>query len=360
MSRKRIVFFIGGLSGGGAERVTCNLANYFLGRGYNVDVITMSDEPAGYCLDKSVQRIILLKKNERKNKICDNLLRNKRLKKYVKDNQDVSCYIVMLPITIFMLARLKKYTKSKVIMAERCNPGTYNLAVRMMMRHASKRCNGIVVQTKEIGDWYSGVRKKYIIPNAINEDVALPERTKNEKRIVAVGRLTKQKNYPMMIKAFSEFNKKRPDYILEIYGQGAEEKKIRKMIVKYGLDDKVRLKGYVKNVSEQIVNATCFVMTSDYEGMSNALIEAMCLGLPCIATDCNGGGARALIKNNENGILIEKENVGGLNKALDRIVENSDFADTLSKNALRLKNELNCDKIYSRWNETVKDIVDEK
>lgn len=348
-NNQKITLFISSLSTGGAERVTCNLANYLFRNGCIVDVITMSNRNDTYALDEGITRVCLLDEKERSGKIKDFLVRRKRLKDYVVKNQNVSCYIVMLPVTIFMLIRLKKFTQSKIIISERVNPASYGLIKKIMVKYSAKRCDGLVVQTKEISDWYKNVKNKIIIQNAINEDVILPKRGRVEKRIVAVGRLEKQKNYPMLIRAFSAFNKNHPGYKLEIYGHGSEEKKLRRMVEKYGLSNKIIFMGYTKNVSEKIANAACFVMTSNYEGISNALIEAMCIGLPCVSTDSDGGGARELIENGKNGFLIKKNAVEDLVKTLNIIITEGGIVTEVSENAKKIKNTLASENIYREW-----------
>lgn len=352
-NQPKTVLFISSLSGGGAERVTVNLANFLSRNGHSVDVITMSNKKDTYKLDGGVRRISLLDEKERKfGKIRNFWKRQKRLKEYVMNNRDVFCYIVMLPMTTFMLARLKKFTNGKLIISERINPKSYNLIKKMMMKYAAKRADGLVVQTKEIADWYENIEQKIIIPNAINEDIDFSGRKRVEKKFVAVGRITKQKNYPMMIEAFKEFLKKHPEYALEIYGQGKEKQKLEKRIAKMGLSGKVLLMGYADDISEKIANAKGFVMTSDYEGMPNALIEAMCMGLVAVATDCDGGGAKALIKNGKNGFLIKKGAVNELANVLTEIAEN-DFEE-ISKNAKKMRDELGNKKIYGKWLEYIK------
>ena len=108
-----------------------------------------------------------------------------------------------------------------------------------------------------------------------------------------------------------------------------EKRSIVALIKSLGLKNSIHLMGFVKNIPEQMVNATCFVMTSDYEGMPNALIEAMCMGIPCIATDCDGGGAKALIRNGKNGVLIGKNDVSGLVESLDAIVLDPEKAEKM-------------------------------
>ena len=267
----------------------------------------------------------------------------------------------MLTIPTFMLSSLKKYMSGKLIISERNAKNYYTTLKKLMMKYSVKKTDGLVVQTEEIGEWFKS-KNKIVIPNAINKNIVLNqvEKIKKEKKIVSVGRLEKQKNYPMLIKAFNIFSKKYSDYILEIYGIGNEEKNLKKIVNKYKLQDKVAFKGYVNNISEQIYNSSMFVMTSDYEGISNALIEAMCIGLPCISTDCDGGGAREVIKNNENGILIPKNDVLKLAQSMEKIIENPDFAEFISNNAKMLNNTLSYEKIYSKWLDYIKDVCNKK
>ncbi len=360
LSKKRITLVISLLSGGGAERVTCNLANYLNRKGYLVDIVTLSETKNPYRIDPSIKEVCLLKDSERRNLIYNNLIRRNRLKKYIKENEEVFCYVTMLSMPSFLLTSLKKYIKGKIIVSERNNPATTPFLDRMMMKYSVKRSDGLVVQTKKISEYYEKTRKKIVISNAINEDVKLSERRCVEKKIVAVGRLEKQKNYPMMIKAFAIFSKKHPEYKLEIYGQGRQEKKIKRMVDKYGLTGKVVFMGYVKNVSERIANATCFVMTSNYEGISNALIEAMCIGLPCVVTDSDGGGAKELIEDGKNGVLIMKGDLDGLVCDLSKVVDDVQYSKRLSENAIKLREKLNSQNIYASWNTFINKIANEE
>lgn len=118
-----------------------------------------------------------------------------------------------------------------------------------------------------------------------------------------MGRFNPQKNYKLLIDAFAQFSKSYPDYTLEIYGDGALRQTMEKYIAKIGLTEKIILCGFCKNVHERIKDAGMYVMSSDFEGLSNAMLEAMALGLPVISTDHPPGGARAYITSYENGIL---------------------------------------------------------
>lgn len=360
MTKCRITLFICSLSGGGAERVTCNLANFLYKNGYDVDVVTLSNKDDTYRLERGIKRVNLLDNDERRGRMYNILTEWRRLKDYIDENLDVACYVTMLPINSYMLTRLRKRIKGKIIVSDRVDPNCYGVIKRHMVRYAAKHSDGLVVQTGEIRRWYKEINNAVIIPNAINADIRLVRDKKLARKFVAVGRLSKQKNYPMIIKAFKLFNKKHADYDLEIYGQGVEEEFLKRIVEEEGLSGKVFFKGYVKNVSERISNATGFVMASNYEGMSNALIEAMCIGLPCVVTDCDGGGASELIKDAENGVLVNKDAIMDMAMGMNRIVEDKKFRELLSDNAKKLRKRLDPDKIYSEWMGYIEEVLHKK
>ena len=354
----KIALLISSLSDGGAERVTCNLANYLSDYDNDVTMITMSDIDDTYPVNSEIKRYYLLTKKNSKNFIYNNFLRYKRLKQFLLNNDEIDCYITMLPIPSFMLMKLKKYTRAKIVYAERNNPKSYAIYKQIMMKYIQGKCDGLVVQTKVIGQWYKS-KNMIIIPNAINKEFLTNKDRKNIKnKIVSVGRLEKQKNYPMLIKAFSLFLDNNPDYTLEIYGKGSLYEHLKIIASDLKIADKVIFKGYTKNIIDSISDAKMFVMTSDFEGMPNALIEAMCLGVPCISTDCDGGGAQELIKNNVNGILINKNDVESLVQSMERIASNKEFAKDLSGNSILLREELSFEKIYCRWLQFIKRICE--
>lgn len=125
-----------------------------------------------------------------------------------------------------------------------------------------------------------------IIFNPIS--VSSVSKNTNLKKIVTVGRLTVQKNQKLLIESFSEVLKKYPNIILEIYGDGEKREELKYIIKTLGVSNNVIFKGNILNVHEAIADAGLFVLSSDYEGLSNALMEAMMMGLPCISTTCAG------------------------------------------------------------------------
>ena len=144
----KIRIFIGGLSGGGAERVCCNIANFLADKNHEVEIITMADDKATYGLNSKVHRMILLSESERKGFIYNSVVRYRRLKEYVR-NTKCDVYIVMLPITILLLLSLKRFTKAKIIASERNMPTLYPKWQQIAMKWIASKVDGWVFQTEE-------------------------------------------------------------------------------------------------------------------------------------------------------------------------------------------------------------------
>ena len=192
-------------------------------------------------------------------------------------------------------------------------------------------------------------KKGIIIPNPINGN--LPERYFGErkKEIVTSCRLHPQKNLKMMIDAFKLLADSYPEYKLIIYGQGVLEDELRKYISLLNLNNKVFLPGFEKNVMKKIVDSKMFVSSSDYEGISNSMLEAMGMGLPVVVTDCPIGGARMMITNNQNGILVPVGDTLALYNGMKKIIEDDEFAELLSNNAYKIRELYPLEKIAKKW-----------
>ncbi len=355
----RITIFIGGLGGGGAERVCCNLANYLSDQNHDVTMLTMSDTKDVYGLRSAVKKAALVSEGERKNKIFSNVLRYSRLRKYVK-HTDCDCYVVMLPITICFLLHFRPLSKAPIIASERCNPYIFSPLKKKMIRHFAKRADAWVFQTEDAKKWYDGIAKEsVVIPNAINPAfIREPYGGVREKSIVAAGRLSQQKNFKLLIDAFANVSKDHPEYDLKIFGKGPMEQELREYAASKGVGDRVNFMGYVDNMPEQLEKASLFVLSSDFEGMPNALMEAMALGLSCVSTDCPVGGPRFLIKDGENGLLVPVGDAEKMSEAMRSILSDPASAQKLGDNAKKISTELSPDEIYKKWETFITSIAE--
>lgn len=359
----KIRIFIGGLSGGGAERVCCNIANFLADKNHEVEIVTMADDKATYGLSSKVHRMILLSESERKGFIYNSVVRYKRLKECVR-NTKCNVYIVMLPITILLLISLKRFTKAKIIASERNMPTLYPKWQQIAMKWIASKVDGWVFQTEEQKEWYGnhlGQVHNCIIPNAINEQFILePYIGERKNKIVTVGRLMPQKNQELLLHAFAKVTAVFPIYKLHIYGDGPLKSKLLQVAKELDIEDKIEFDGFVSNISEKIKDAALFVLSSDFEGMPNALMEAMAMGVPSISTDCGGGGAKFLIENEKNGLLVPIGDVDALASAMERVLSDRAFSEKISKNARTLCKTLAPDVIYGQWERFLDEVVNIK
>jgi len=357
----KIALFISSLSGGGAERVTCNLANFLSDKGHEVEILTMGEAPAAEPLSDGVKEIPLLRDNERKNFISNIIIRVFRLRKYMK-KEKVDAYVVFLPIPTLMMLSFSRLTKAPIIMSERADPKEYSQKLQKKLRKKCRKATGAVFQTEEVKAWYEPYLKdvrNIVIPNAINPVFIRPKyEGDREKTIVGAGRLSKQKNFPLLIKAFAKIADKFPKYKLVIYGKGNLLESLKDLATELGVGDRVEFPGFCTDMPKQLEKSSMFVLSSDYEGMPNALMEAMASGLPCVSTDCGGGGARFLIQNGENGLLVPQRDEDALAAAMEKILYDEAFAEKLGNNARKLQETLAPEKIYGEWESFIKQIVE--
>ena len=168
-----------------------------------------------------------------------------------------------------------------------------------------------------------------------------------------------QKNHKLLIKAFSNIAEQVDDNLI-IYGEGDQRPELQALINELGLDERVLLPGVINNVVEATKDAKVFVLSSDYEGMPNALMEALALGIPCISTDCPCGGPQALINDGENGILIPVGDEAVLSGALKKLLGDADYANRLGRCAKERAQEFSPERIFAGWEDYILLIVGEK
>lgn len=212
--------------------------------------------------------------------------------------------------------------------------------------------NGYVFQTEAIRKFFSPQiqSRSCVIPNPIEAPREKWDRAAAENKFVTVARLDDfQKDQTTMIRAFSDFVKMHPEYSLEIYGDGPSKDYYSGLIEKLNLGHCVHLMGKTENASEAIMSSRAFLLTSVFEGMPNALIEAMAAGVPCISTDCGGGGASALYEYCQGVLLVPVGDKDSLVRAMERIVGDESKAQSLSDNGLKVIDILDKKKVASQW-----------
>ena len=268
---------------------------------------------------------------------------------------DPDLIVTFMPYPSILTILAKIGLKKKIVISERGDPNIYGGFIKILGHKIIGRADGAVFQTEGARDFYSGRlhSRSVVIPNAIT--IRKGERkpwSQRENTIAFVGRFfNQQKRQDLMVEAFAKISPKYPELSLVFYGDGEDLDSIKELVEKHRLTDQVVFAGSVSPIEPYLKKARMYVLTSDYEGIPNSLIEAMCVGLPCIATDCTPGGARLLIENNVNGYLIPCNDVDAIADACERILDNPDEAERLGENAQGICDKYSPEVIYPKWNE---------
>ena len=215
------------------------------------------------------------------------------------------------------------------------------------------KADNIVFQTNDAKNYFSKKiqAKSVVIPNPIKSNLPYWNKENFNKEIITACRMTAQKNLKMLLDSFNIFSKKNGEYILSIYGEGEELNSLVSYAKEIGINDKVFFRGYCIDVHNKIKDSAIFVMTSDYEGISNAMLEALAIGIPTICTDCPIGGARQFIKDGVNGFLVPVRDYKMFSEKMDYLVNDKELMLSFYSNAIKIRDELEVKKILSRWEE---------
>ena len=360
----RIGFVIGTLSYSGAEKIMYHLIQSFNKKGDEVSVFLLSSESKYEGLPDVAQFPLYKPKMESSNgKIKRTLLRQNDIRKTI---ESVAPDIIVSFGVIFNIDLLEacRGINIPIIVCERNDP--YNDPHSMLLRFRRwldyPQAAGFVFQTNEIRDFFSTKIRNasVVIPNFIEEKVNKESAYAPSRNAFATSaRLdNRQKDQISLISAFARFHKEFPEYTLEFYGNGPDEGLLKNKAAELGVEESVIFKGRVKAPIQYMKTAKAFILSSVYEGMPNALIEAMCYGMPCISSNCSGGGAKALIKDGENGILFNVGDVDALYKAMKKIASDQEFANKIGMKAFEINDDLYIDKIIPLWSNYIYSIYE--
>lgn len=261
----------------------------------------------------------------------------------------------------------KKGTRCKIVFAERNSPQieNYDETRKFCNGKCLKKADWAIFQTKEEADYYKNelAGKTSVIHNPISSTLPEKYNGKRKHEIVNFCRLSKQKNLPLLIDAFAAFSKNHSDYSLLIYGNTVCESEetlkteLENYIADIGMREKIFILPPRADVCNVAKDCAMFVSSSDFEGLSNSMIEALSVGLPTICTDCLGGGARECIENEVNGLLTPIGDVRALSDAMCRFADDEELAEKCAIEGYKTRQRLSADSICEKWIEVIEKVL---
>lgn len=365
----KLAFFYGNLLRGGAQRVMSGLANQFTAWGDEVILLTLDKGESGYKLDPGVRVCGLNVAGDSENRM-DSISRMfktlKALRRWERQERPdaVVCFSTHLSFQLLLALSFCR-NRCKIIASERANPAVVE---KRALEHLEDRfldkLDGFIFQTRRVSELFpQSLRDKgRVIHNGLFSG-DIPETVteyshRQLKSICAMGRLDYQKAYDTMIRAFALFAREHSEHVLNIYGRGQEDaqEKLMQLARELKVGSRVIFHGNLPDVLEHIKDAGMFLMTSRFEGMPNALIEAMACGLPCVCTDCDFGPSE-LIEDRVSGLLVPVDDVEAIAAAMARIADEPGLGEKLSRGALEIRRTHSREEICRRYHDYIEETI---
>ena len=351
LENRDIIFVSNALANGGAARVICVLAAEFVKRGKCVGIAVYNEYDGEYAVAEGVQK----EYGPRGSGDVAKVRRIAWLRGVAKRNPGACIvafeYFVNMQ-TVIACAGLP----NRLVISERNDPARVGSGRRTgwMRERLYRRADMLVCQTDDAAAYFSDKIKKCVILNPLKDNLPEPFDGERRKAVVTFCRLEPQKNLEMLLRAFAEFHKKHPDYSLEIYGDGSERESLIALVSDLGIGACASINSGRLDVHEVVRDAAMFVLPSNYEVLSNSMLEAMALGLPVICTDCPCGGARMVIEDGVNGYLIPVGDKDALLAKMLLIASDFGSAEVCGNAAIKMRTVLSATFIADRWLEVVR------
>lgn len=351
---KKILIFTDKISLSGASKIVSWLANKLSKSEIEITLVTYLPIEDKRSINKNVKRIKL--NVVEKIRILRSIIIIKNLRKIIQEEKFDLC-IGFLPTECLYLQCAAIALRTKIIVCERSDPYFEKSIIANISRYFYCFADGAVFQTLEAKKYFSkGLQtKSVIIPNpAFCSNKKIIPYFERKNIISTSGRLfIRQKRQDILLKAFKKLCESDNKSILKIYGDGPDKEELNKLCKLLNISDRVFFEGNVKEVESLIGESKVFVLTSDYEGIPNVIIEAMQQGVPVVSTDCSPGGARVLIKNGVNGSLVPIRDVVSIATQIEKILNDFSIAKKYIENGLNIVNVFDEEKIFNMWNQYI-------
>lgn len=330
-SIKNIVIIYPSFERGGVENILLNLVNFFCKKKKNIYLISSinnlkkSKHLKNFLIIEKIRKFKVIK--GKLNRLILSIYAMKKLRELFKNLNKNETMIYSMQSNIFPIIFAKIYG-FKIVIRNSENPISslkysknklYSILTIFFKFLIYRFSDGIITNSegsrKDLIKIIGNKAKVKTIYNPYLSKIFKFKKIKKKKIILAVGRLTEQKDFFTLIKAFSIFEKKNKNYYLNILGDGPLRKKLIIYIKKLKLEKKIILKGWVQNTKKYFLKSKIFVLSSKYEGLGNVLIDAINHNLPCISTNCRSGPSEILVSS-KGGELVS---VGDFKKLSDKL-----------------------------------------
>lgn len=351
MPLKKLFIMTHNLLGGGTERALTTLANAFFRDGVEVSILTEYASPCAYPLDPGIRVIPLTERTTCRSRDIFPVYR--RLRRLVKAERPDAVLALPEKVNVWTVLFLLG-SGTPVVVSERNDPSRHpESRIKRLLRKLIYPCaGGFIFQTERQAAYFSpSIRRRATVLDNPLDTAALPAPFAGErnKTVVSAGRLEPQKNFPLLITAFAAFLPAHPGWKLIIYGEGSLREALAEQSKRLGLTEAILLPGRSERLAQDMREAGMFVLPSDFEGLPNALIEAMALSLPVIATDCPCGGPASLIRSGENGLLTPVGDAAALAQAMAHLAADPALAKRLGAAAYGVRNRLALKSVAGQW-----------
>lgn len=353
----KILCYIDNMQRGGAQRVMCNLVEHFNGSGHEVilcnDFVLDPQKPQ-YSLSPEVKRVYLEKKWSG-NVVTQNIKRIIALRRTIKDvKPEITLSFLGRPNIRMLIAAIG--LKTRTIVSVRNDPyKEYGQSKfkKKITQSLFELADGCVFQTEDAKNYFSKSvqQRSCVIMNPVDERFFRILSSKPRRHVVTLGRLMKQKNQLMLIRAYASICHLFLADDLYIYGIGDMKEQLSDQANMLGIGDRVHFPGNTDNVTEVLSQAKLFVLSSDYEGMPNALMEAMAAGVASISTDCPCGGPKMLNGGQDAIKLIPVGATDKLAEAMGLLLSNEDLRREYEQKAKERSQIFSPERIYSNWDQ---------
>lgn len=355
----KILFVIRDMYMGGAGKQLSMLASALSKKKHDVYIYTYVGASLEHKLPEKV--IYLAENTPPRNKLSEYIFTPRNIRKVVKcinPNVVVSWRANAGCMTVLACLGLK----TKVIFSERSDPYMETSLLLKMATYICTFSNGGVFQTSEARNYYKRIASKSIVlpnPVELSENSNFKDINKSADSIIWIGRIkNSQKRLDILLKSFQLINKKKPHIILSIYGDGPDLSEVRELASSLGIIDNVKFCGITDSSILKIGEHALLLLSSDYEGIPNVIIEAFIAGTPVVSTDCSPGGARVLIEDGDNGFIVPIGDYKLMAQKACEVLGNKTLSEQfVQKSRIRLK-KFDSKIIFKKWEQYIKDIAD--